>query len=86
MKQIAAIFFFHLWFFAFLGVIGWALLGNFAEKTYQQRMNSVFRSFLMPGIFSNLKFWKWFSKIIALAAIPLALLIYYNGMTALLRK
>ena len=86
MKQIVAIFFLHLWFFVFFGMIGWTLFGDMAERTYRQRMNSNFKWFLMPGIFSNLKFWTISQKCMAVIIIPVVLFAYYKGMIALLRK
>lgn len=86
MKQIAAIFLLHLWFFAFLGGISWTLFGDMSERTYRQRMNSVFSSFLMPGFFANLRYWTWFSKAMALIMIPMVLLVYYHGMKSLLEN
>lgn len=67
-------------------MIGWTLFGDMAERTYRQRMKSNFKWFLMPGIFSNLKFWTIFQSCMTVIIIPIVLFVYYNGMIALLRN
>lgn len=86
MSKILGILLFHIWLFAFLGMIVWTLLGDMSERTYRQRMNLKFKWFLMPGFFANLKYWTWFQKGMAIIAIPLVLLVYYQGMKSLLEN
>ena len=76
----------HVWFGAFLyGCLG-TLWGNLSEKTYDARMRSAARSWLMGGRFAEKRYWIRFQKVCAVVALPIVLLGYGIALMQVLRQ
>jgi hypothetical protein len=50
--------------------------GDFAQKTYDARMKSLLRPFLMPGTLANRERWVRSQKAMAWVALPIVVVIY----------
>lgn len=73
----------HLWLAACLYGCAATLWGNLAEKTYHSRMKA--QRWLMPGRLAEKAYWTRFQKILAIAMLPVVLLVYVGAWLQLLK-
>ena len=80
MTRAQKLLFIHLWLMVYVCIMIAAMRGKMSERNYQVRMNPAWRWFLMPGRWRNEQTYLRFERLLILASLPLAALVYAGAL------